>query len=371
MSESPLLKVLVVDDTIIYRKIVSDVLKEIPGVKVLGTAQNGKIALSMIEKFKPDLITLDVEMPEMNGLQVLEELKRRKINVGVIMVSTLTHRGAETTMKALELGAFYFIPKPDSGTMEENKKTIKNAISPIIKAFASKKRIKKMLSKGGTKGTGLAGSTREAAQQKVQKIPGAARRVKSIKSEVVAIGVSTGGPNALAEVIPRLPRNLGVPVLIVQHMPPLFTECLAKNLDSKSKLKVVEAKDRMPIEPDTVYIAPGGKQMKITGMTGNKNKLIKITDDPPENNCKPSADYLFRSIAHTYKNKATGVIMTGMGSDGTLGLKLMKRFGATIIAQNEETCVVFGMPKKPIEEGIADVVAPLNKIADEIVKTLK
>ncbi|RLB09212.1 MAG: chemotaxis response regulator protein-glutamate methylesterase [Deltaproteobacteria bacterium] len=367
----PMLRVLVVDDTIIYRKIVSDVLEEIPGVKVIGTAQNGKIALSMIEKLKPDLITLDVEMPEMNGLQVLEELKKRQIDVGTIMVSTLTHRGAETTMKALELGAFYFIPKPDSGTMEENKKSIKNTIYPIINAFASKKRIRKILSKDGSFGASYTKAGKEPPKQKVVNVPGTARRAKNVKSEAVAIGVSTGGPNALAEVIPRLPQKLGVPVLIVQHMPPLFTECLAKNLDSKSNLKVVEAQDQMPVEVDTVYIAPGGKHMKITRAVGNGIKRIKITDDPPENNCKPSVDYLFRSIAHIYKNRATGVIMTGMGSDGTLGLKLMKRFGATIIAQNEETCVVFGMPKKPIEEGIADVVAPLDKIPDEIVKTLK
>ncbi len=369
MAKLPLLKALVVDDTIIYRKIMSDVLKEIPGVKVIGTAQNGKIALSMIEKLKPDLITLDVEMPEMNGLEVLEELKKRNLDVGAIMVSTLTQRGAETTMKALELGAFYFIPKPDSGSMEENKKSIKNAISPIINAFASKRRIKKMLAKGEKRQAGRPVATN--AKQESKAVHVTAGKTKGIKSDIVAIGVSTGGPNALAEVIPRLPGNLGVPVVIVQHMPPLFTECLAKNLNSKSNLKVVEAKDRMPLESGTVYIAPGGKQMKITGTPGNKTRLIKITDDPPENNCKPSADYLFRSVAHTYKNRATGVIMTGMGSDGSTGLKLMKRFGATIIAQNEETCVVFGMPKKPIEEGVADVVAPLDKIADEIVKTLK
>ncbi len=369
MADLTPIKVLVVDDTIIYRKIVSDVLKEIPGVKVIGTAQNGKIALSMIEKLKPDLITLDVEMPEMNGLEVLEELRNRQLDVGTIMVSTLTQRGAETTMKALELGAFYFIPKPESGSMEENKKAIKDAISPIINAFASKRRIKKLLSRGSTRKSDQVRRDRAAPGSEGAAVP--RERKKGIKSEIIAIGVSTGGPNALAEVIPRLPRKIGVPVLIVQHMPPLFTECLAKNLDAKSKLKVVEAQDKMPIEPDTVYIAPGGKQMKIAVTMGNKKGLIKITDDPPENNCKPSADYLFRSVAHAFKDRATGVIMTGMGSDGTLGLKLMKRFGATVIAQNEETCVVFGMPKKPIEEGIADVVAPLDRIADEIVKTIK
>ncbi len=370
MADNLSLRVLVVDDTIIYRKVVSDVLKEIPGVKVIGSAQNGKVAISMIERLKPDLITLDVEMPEMNGLQVLEEIKKRGLDVGVVMVSTLTQRGAETTMRALELGAFYFIPKPETGSMEESKKAISSSIEPIIKAFSSKKKIKRLLSKGRPATPTGKEETKEATQQStVLRQP--KLRDKKVRSEVVAIGVSTGGPNALAEVIPRLPGDLGVPVLIVQHMPPLFTACLAKNLNSKSSLEVVEAKDGVEIRPNYVYIAPGGKQMKIASARGNRSKHIKITDDPPENNCKPSADYLFRSVAHTYKSKATGVIMTGMGSDGTLGLKLMKRFGATIIAQNEESCVVFGMPKKPIEEGIADLVSPLDQIATEIVKTVK
>lgn len=170
--------------------------------------------------------------------------------------------------------------------------------------------------------------------------------------------------------IPNLPANLKAPVLIVQHMPPLFTKSLANSLNNKSKLEVKEAQDGDRIETGKIYIAPGGKQMKIVAGADGISRKLKITDDPPINSCKPSADYLFVSIAQHYVGRATGVIMTGMGSDGSEGLKQMKNTGSLIIAQDEATCTVYGMPKKPIESGIADVIAPLNKIADEITKTV-
>jgi two-component system chemotaxis response regulator CheB len=168
-----------------------------------------------------------------------------------------------------------------------------------------------------------------------------------------------------------IPKNIGVPILIVQHMPPMFTQSLANSLAAKCAIAVREARQGEPIMPNTALIAPGGKQMKIVAGADGKNRVIKITDDPPENSCKPSVDYLFRSIAHHYVGRATGVIMTGMGSDGTEGLKLMKQNGATIIAQNEATCVVFGMPKAAAETGLADAVLPLDQLADMIVKTVR
>ncbi len=187
----------------------------------------------------------------------------------------------------------------------------------------------------------------------------------------MAIGISTGGPNALAQMMPGLPGNLDVPILIVQHMPPVFTRSLANSLNSKCSIEVREAADGDPVQSNVALIAPGGKQMKVVAGADGKRRLIKITDDPPENSCKPSVDYLFRSIAQHYVGRATGVIMTGMGSDGALGLKLMKRSGATVIAQNEASCVVYGMPREPVDAGIVDVIAPLDRIADEIVKTVK
>jgi two-component system chemotaxis response regulator CheB len=190
------------------------------------------------------------------------------------------------------------------------------------------------------------------------------------KSQIIGIGISTGGPNALTKMIPMLPKDLKVPILIVQHMPPVFTASLADSLNKKSALEVVEAKDGDTVKPGKVFIAPGGRQMKIVAGADGLTRKIKITDDPPENSCKPSADYLFRSIAQHYIGRATGVIMTGMGSDGSKGLVQMKNNGSFIIAQDEKTCTVYGMPKNPTESGIVDVVAPLEKIADEIVKTV-
>ncbi|HCO11852.1 MAG TPA: chemotaxis response regulator protein-glutamate methylesterase [Desulfonauticus sp.] len=361
------LRVLVVDDTIVYRKILTDVLGNIPDVEVVGTANNGKIALTRIESLKPDLVTLDVEMPIMDGLSTLEEIKKRNLDIGVIMVSTLTKRGSQVTMRALELGAFDFITKPEHEKQEDNFQELTRTLTPKIKAYLRRIEIKKALKKGDK--TSVSGQLDAfESKDKIYRKPEVIRRIE--KSQIVAIGVSTGGPNALATMLPMLPGNLGVPVVLVQHMPPVFTKSLAESLDAKCKLKVKEAEEGEVIEPNVVYIAPGGKQMKIVKGAG-ENRVIKITDDPPENNCKPSVDYLFRSVAKEYKSKATGVIMTGMGNDGTLGLKVMKSFGAVTIAQDAETCVVYGMPKIAIEAGVVDIIAPLDKIAEEIVKTVR
>ncbi|MCP3941134.1 MAG: chemotaxis response regulator protein-glutamate methylesterase [Desulfobacteraceae bacterium] len=361
------LKVLVIDDTIVYRKIVSDVLKEIPGVEIVGTANNGKIALSKIISLKPDLITLDIEMPEMNGIEVLQELHKQPSPPVVIMLSTLTQQGSEMTIKALELGAFDFVPKPDAGSMTENMLKVKQAIGPIVNTLKRQRTNllnlrRKISSPSPTKKI-------EPRQTIIPTSTTQHSRIKT-KSEIVGIGISTGGPNALTRVIPMLPADFKAPILIVQHMPPIFTASLANSLNNKSKLEVKEAKDGDTIIPGQILIAPGGKQMKIVAGADGLSRKIKITDDPPENSCKPSVDYLFRSIAQHYVGRATGVIMTGMGSDGSKGLVQMKKNGSHIIAQDEPSCTVFGMPKEPIESGIVNVIAPLDKIADEILKTV-
>ena len=365
------LRVLIVDDTIVYRKIVTDILSNLPDVEVVGSAHNGKAAITKITSLKPDLLTLDIEMPEINGLEVLEYIKDKGLDVGAVMLSTLTHEGGEMTMKALELGAFDFILKPQEGSMAENTEALKKTIIPILKAFARRNEIKHLL-KGKI-------STKEGSQedkrfsesiQVVRRMHGVSSRIRQ-KSEIVAIGISTGGPKALAQMMPSLPSSLDVPILIVQHMPPMFTMSLAKSLDSKCSFDVREAKDGEPVVSNVALIAPGGKQMKIMAGGDGKSRVIRITDDPSENNCKPSVDYLFRSVAHHYVGRATGVIMTGMGSDGLLGLQLMKKNGSTIIAQNGETSVVYGMPKGPIDAGIVDIIAPLDMIAREICLTVK
>ncbi|MBU1345154.1 MAG: chemotaxis response regulator protein-glutamate methylesterase [Proteobacteria bacterium] len=359
------IRALVIDDTIVYRKIVGDVLKEIPGVEVIGTANNGKIALSKIASLKPDLITLDIEMPEVNGIEVLMALKNQPQAPVVIMLSTLTQLGSEMTIKALELGAFDFVPKPSEGKMAENMQKVRDAIFPIITALKRQKETKlKIREKVKARSFTAKDIEHKPPSQVIQK-----SGIRS-KSEIIGIGISTGGPNALTKMIPMLPADLKAPILIVQHMPPMFTASLANSLNNKTKLEVKEAENGDIIIPGRILIAPGGKQMKIVAGADGITRKIRITDDPPENSCKPSVDYLFRSIAQHYVGRSTGVIMTGMGSDGSKGLVQMKNSGSIVIAQNEETCTVYGMPKEPVESGIADIVVPLEKIAEEIAKTV-
>ncbi len=369
------IRVLVVDDTIVYRKAVSDIMEEIPEVELVGVAHNGKIAMSKIKTLKPDLLTLDIEMPIMNGLEVLSEIKKNNLNVGAIMLSTLTCEGGEMTLKALELGAFDFILKPRSNNLAAGKKEIKQRMHPIIKAFARSKN-RAALTKSSPAALTRQFRPSEKAARTLSPCSTTQVSTPSItrhrgKSEIVTIGISTGGPNALARVLPALPGDIGVPIVIVQHMPPVFTKSLAKSLDKKCLLTVKEAEDGESVKNNTVYIAPGGKQMKLVASADGYNRQIKITDDPPENSCKPAVDYLFRSIADYYVGRTTAVIMTGMGSDGTKGLQVLKNKGGYIIAQDEKSCVVYGMPKAPIEMGIVDVISPLDKVASEILKSLR
>lgn len=365
MSDTQILKVLVVDDTVVYRKIVSDVLAQLPNVQVVGTAHNGKAALLKVQTMKPDLLTLDIEMPEVNGLEVLAELRKSAPHIGAVMLSTLTSEGGFMTMKALELGAFDFIPKPQSGTMAENMEAVKKALGPILTAFQRSRRVLGARAAAAT--TPRLSRTRHIIRPSR---PATTVTPRTRPSSIIGIGISTGGPNALAQMLPQLPADINVPVVIVQHMPPMFTQSLARSLDQKCALEVHEAINGEPLQPNVVYIAPGGKQMKIVAGADGRQRVIKITDDPPENSCKPSVDYLFRSIADHYVGRATGIIMTGMGSDGNAGLQLMKRNGAFIIAQDEATCVVYGMPKEPTQEGIVDVVAPLGSIASAVLRSI-
>ncbi len=357
------LRVLVVDDSLLYRKMIQDVLDTFPGVEVVGSAPDGQVALLKARSLKPDVITLDIEMPEMDGLEVLEHLKAEQPETTAIVCSMFTTEGARITLRALELGAFDFIPKPASGTLDDNRALFRSAIAPMLDALMRLK------------------TTRQTVVAPLSKISGMERTIleglspilKSPheKSMAVAIGISTGGPVALAKMMPEIPANIGVPLFIVQHMPPMFTGALAAKLNSVSQITVKEAADGEIVCPNTAYIAPGGKQMKVASVSGaNHSVVIRITDDAPENNCKPSADYLFRSVSGCYGRRATGVIMTGMGYDGSEGLKLMKERGAFIIAQNEATSAIYGMPRKPIEMGIVDVIAPLEAIAAEIIRTV-
>ena len=371
MTNNKPLRILVVDDTVLYRKIVTDILTELPDVAVVGTAPNGEIALSKIASLKPDLLTLDIDMPKMDGLEVLDRMRSEAPDVGAIMLSAYTPKDGEMTIKALELGAFDFILKPQDRGLLENMKILRTAIAPMVKAFGRLREVRKILRK--KRPLPVRGKTGAKTQKHpgglVQPMGTIADRTRQ-RSKIVAIGISTGGPVALASTLMEIPADLKAPILIVQHMPPMFTRALAKQLNNKCSIEVKEAEDGERLRPHTAFIAPGGKQMKLANDPFGKNRIIRITDDPPENGCAPSADYLFRSVARHFGGEATGVIMTGMGSDGGEGLKLMKQKGATIIAQDELTSIVFGMARKPIETGIVDVVAPLDRMAKEIMRTL-
>ncbi len=361
------MKVLIVDDTIFYRKILKDVLENISGVEVVGSAHNGKLAIDKIKRLKPDLITLDVEMPQMNGLETLEAIQEQKLDVDALMVSSKTQKGSEITIQALALGALDFISKPDISDPEENIRILRREIMSKLQVVKQKKRLNSFINKTNQKDRSVLG--------KKKIMPGLSTKInqrnvqRTEKSQIIAIGSSTGGPNALITLLAGMPENINVPVVITQHMPPVFTASLARTLDSKCKLKVKEAIDGEVLQNNVVYIAAGGKQMKVA--SGIKfQKMIRITDDPPENSCKPSVDYLLRSVSREFGSKVTGVILTGMGNDGKIGMSVMKAAGALIVAQNAETCIVYGMPKAVIEAGLADHILPLEKISQEILKSI-
>jgi len=359
------MRVLVVDDTVLFRRAVSMALEGVPGVEVVGAAANGRLALARMEALRPDLMTLDIEMPEMNGLQVLEAMRSGGLDAGVIVLSAHTEKGGELTMQALDLGAFDFLTKPDGGAPGENIASLRSQLQPMIRAFERRRDIRNLL----IATTGQAVSP-PPVQREESRPSQPARRPRPSGPPMVLIGVSTGGPAALSRVLPALPANLGAPVFIVQHMPALFTRPLAASLAAKSALRVKEAEDGETAQTNCAYIAPGGRQMKLL-RSARGEAIVRITDDPPENNCRPAVDYLFRSVALEFPGRAVAAILTGMGNDGTAGLKMLKRGGCQSIAQDEASCVVFGMPREAILAGVVDTVAPLDSIAAAIVISLR
>jgi two-component system chemotaxis response regulator CheB len=370
-----MLKVLIADDSILFRRVMAEVLASIPDVTVVGSVPNGKLAVKRVRDLRPDLLTLDMEMPEMDGLAVLDSLRESGETAAVIVVSALTRHGGQLTLRALEKGAFDFITKPDTQSPEESREAIRRELAPRIRALAHRIEIRRILKSDRSPASA---ARAQAAPEIRGSKPGAMDDISARMShlfsparpEMVLIGVSTGGPNALAAILPQIPEGIGVPFLIVQHMPPLFTQSLAESLASRCAVRVREASDGETAEPNNVYIAPGGMQMRlIPGPEGRKT--IQITDDPPENNCKPSVDYLFRSAANNFPGRALAVILTGMGSDGALGLRLLKRHGAYVIAQDEKTSVVYGMPKAAVDAGVADAVLPMEAIASRITAVVR
>lgn len=332
----------------LFRKVVRDALATEPGVEIVGSAADGKSALEKIEQLRPDAITLDLEMPIVDGLEVLRQLRNRPDAPGVVVVSAFTDAAAALTAQALRLGAFDFVLKPTGANIDENRVRLAEDLLPKIRVLAERRNLK---------------LPAEAIPAAPTNAP-VAERLPERPPEIVAIGISTGGPAALHEMLPKLPKDLPVPVVIVQHMPPKFTRSLADDLDRRCAVHVKEAAHGERLQAGTVYIAPGGQQMKLEAMARGFN--VVITDDPPEKCCKPSVDYLFRSLAQQVGPRVLAVIMTGMGDDGYSGCKLLKQRGAHVMAQDAASCVVYGMPRQIIENGLADLIRSLAEIAETI-----
>lgn len=363
-------KVLVVDDSVLYRRVLSEALKSLPGVEVVGSAANGAYVVAKVRDLRPDLVTLDIEMPGMNGIEVMDALRQAGLNVKVLVISSLTVSGGRLTLQALQNGAFDFVTKPAGSSLEENLRSIREELAPRLRALAHRIEVQNILRPGAPPEPRPTAPVSRAESRVELQTPANGSRLTSSSTfltrrpEMVVIGVSTGGPNALATIFAALPGDLGVPILIVQHMPPIFTQLLAGNLSARSAVPVREACHDEPIVPNMAYLAPGGKQMRL--VPASSSKLLQLSDDPPENSCRPSVDYLFRSVANHFPGKALAVILTGMGDDGARGLRLLKGGGSTVIAQDEASCVVYGMPKAAVDAGLVDVVLPLQAIADRI-----
>jgi two-component system chemotaxis response regulator CheB len=358
----PKIRVLIVDDAVVIRKILMDELMTDPEIEVVGTAPNGKIALQKIPQLQPDIVTLDVEMPEMDGLETLVHLRKDYPKLPVIMFSTLTERGAAATMEALARGASDYVTKPANvGKVTNAKEAVREDLIRKIKALVF---TRVPLPKDHPVGT---------PKLVIPKIPSAggvpilSRGNRLVK--IVVVAVSTGGPNALAKVIPLLPEDLEVPIVMVQHMPPMFTKLLAERLDSQSKLKVVEGADGMPVQKGHVYIAPGNFHMVLRGTS--TLPVINLNQEQPENSCRPAADPLFRSAVQLMGGDILGVVLTGMGQDGMLGCRHIKESGGVVVAQDRDTSVVWGMPGAVVEEGLADKILPLESIAGEIIRAVR
>ena len=357
MNSAPI-RILIVDDSALYRQSIHLVLREVADASIVGVAKNGLEALEKIEQLDPDLLTLDVQMPDMNGIEVLRELKKRGLRPKAIMVSSLTSEGAQVTTDALMEGAFDFILKPASNDSNANRQQLLDALRVKISAFreASAQRVKKVRK--------LARKGEVAADDVIESAPDPA-----LACEAVMIGTSTGGPEALKIVLSKLPAELAVPVLVVQHMPAPYTRTLAHRLNEMCQLDVLEASDGIDVVAGKAIIAPGGKQMKLE--RGEANLLIRVNDDPPESGVRPAVDYLLRSAVEVLQGRSLAVIMTGMGRDGRSGCELLKKAGGYVFAQSQEDCIVYGMPKAIIEEGLADRALPLGKIAPAIVRHVK
>lgn len=340
-----MISVLVVDDSAVIRRLVTDVLGADPGIRVVGTAPNGKIALEKINQLNPDIITLDVEMPVLDGVSTVRELRKKHPRLPVIMFSTLTSVGAEATFAALRAGASDYVTKPaNTGSLPESVASVREQLVPRIHALCAR-------------------HTQVAAP------PPRRRTGRPEPVKAVFIASSTGGPEALRTVLTALPGDLSVPLFIAQHMPPVFTEMLAKRIDADSALTVTEARDGESAVPGHVYLAPGDRHLEVVRFADSVR--TKLHSGPKENYCRPAADVLFRSAATVYGGAVLAVVLTGMGQDGKRGAEALAAAGARIFVQDEATSVVWGMPGAVAGAGLADGVVPIGNVAETITNQVR
>ncbi len=341
------IRVLIVDDSAVIRRLLADVLATDPQIVVAGTAGTGHLALQKIPDLKPDLITLDVEMPVMDGIATLVEVRKLDPRLPVIMFSTLTGPGASATLDALARGASDYATKPShAGSLENSREQVRQELIPKIKALCA----------------------RRASPVRIGPppvVPSPAHRPLN-RVDLVAIAASTGGPNALGEIMPQFPADFPVPIAIVQHMPAMFTRLLAGRLNALTPLTVEEAVPGQKLQPGQVRIAPGDYHMTVTRK--GADCVLGLNQNAPENSCRPAADVLFRSVAQACGDKVLGVVLTGMGADATRGSAAIRQAGGAVIVQDEESSVVWGMPGSVVAANLADRICPLTSLVDEIVR---
>ncbi|MFP4163488.1 MAG: chemotaxis-specific protein-glutamate methyltransferase CheB [Chitinispirillaceae bacterium] len=350
----PQLKTLIVDDTVVYRKILSEVLSAFPEITLLGTAPNGDIALKKIALNVPDLVFLDVHMPGMDGVEVLRRIQQQYPSIAVVMISSISSRSTADTVEALQLGAVDFIRKPDGSDQKHNTDYLSKEIKAVLNLVKIRLRSSVLVSSG----------THRVKPPPPPSIP-TVRKTALLPSSfsICVIGISTGGPEALGKLIPALPFDFPLPVLIVQHMPPMFTRSLADSLNKKSKLHVTEAGEGDQIAKGTAYIAPGGKHMIVRRK--NEGVFLGLNDEPPENSCRPSVDVLFRSVAAQYPEQGIlALVLTGMGNDGLNGVRALKRRKCYCLTQSASSCVVYGMPRAVDEAGLTDRSFEIEEMAE-------
>jgi two-component system chemotaxis response regulator CheB len=344
------IRLLVVDDSLVIRRALRECFRADPEIEVIGVAENGLKALEQIKSLRPDVVTLDIEMPEMNGLETLKNLRDQGSMVPIIMFSKYTSEGATATLEAFELGASDVVAKPEShGGKGSSCETVRRQLATRIRALGRR---------------GRSSSARESlfAQEAAAVVTADYR--PSAQIEAVGISISTGGPTALIELASELSPSLEVPIFITQHMPPMFTKFLAERLSARGSIPAFEVAEGMVAQPGHMYIAPGNFHIEVSRR--ENDILLNLSQAPHENSCRPSADVMLRSLAKAYGTNLLSIVMTGMGQDGRRGCEVVKMTGGTVVAQDQESSLVWGMPRAVISAGLHDAVMPLSAMAQLI-----